>query len=129
MLCFFFVMIRRPPRFTRTDTRVPYTTLFRSAFGRRDMVLAAGLNVGRCLHLADVDRGAVHRDTARQDEAVLEVEVAQISLVPFGGEVGRVRIPVRSEEHTSELQSLMRISYAVFCLKKKTTKKDELRLT
>src|SRR3546814_5947123 len=73
------------------------------AFGRRDMVLAAGLNVGRCLHLADVDRGAVHRDTARQDEAVLAVEVAQIS---------------RSEEHTSELQSLMRNSYAVFCLKK-----------
>src|SRR3546814_18828052 len=98
MLCFFFVMIRRPPRFTRTDTRVPYTTLFRSAFGRRDMVLAAGLNVGRCLHLADVARGAVHRDTARQDAAVLAVEVAQISLVPFGGEVGRVRIPVEEVE-------------------------------
>src|SRR3546814_3172712 len=78
---FFFLMIRRPPRSTRTDTLFPYTTLFRSA-GRRN-IGASGPN-DRC------------------------------------GYSPRHRRPVgRSEEHTSELQSLMRISYAVFCLKKK----------
>src|SRR3546814_19178374 len=78
---FFFLMIRRPPRSTRTDTLFPYTTLFRSV-GPQDARRGDGV----------VDR---HR----------------------GRSLPR---PVRSEEHTSELQSLMRISYAVFCLKKKT---------
>src|SRR3546814_8260035 len=76
-----FLMIRRPPRSTRTDTLFPYTTLFRSG-QRRAGALAAGT------------RGAAHRGRA-------------------AGADGR-----RSEEHTSELQSLMRISYAGFCLKK-----------
>src|SRR3546814_9447565 len=78
---FFFLMIRRPPRSTRTDTLFPYTTLFRSVQKRR--------------HAHGLDRGRHQR--------------------------GRGDHPHRSEEHTSELQSLMRISYAVFCLKKKTT--------
>src|SRR3546814_4679728 len=93
--CFFFLRIRRPPRSTRTDTLFPYTTLFRSEqiapFGRH-LAHAAG-NI--LLHL-----GPHHRQRAGADPVIEE-----------GGR--------RSEEHTSELQSLMRISYAVFCLKKK----------
>src|SRR3546814_8781124 len=91
---FFFVMIRRPPRSTRTDTLFPYTTLFRSPVG------------------------AVHGDgdADRPAAAVRPVRLA-------GGADQRRRAGAtgggRSEEHTSELQSLMRISYAVFCLKKK----------
>src|SRR3546814_16124789 len=84
--CFFFLMIRRPPRSTRTDTLFPYTTLFRSRVQN-----AAGGQPARILGARIDDADAVRDDAARG----------------------------RSEEHTSELQSLMRISYAVFCLKKK----------
>src|SRR3546814_9146607 len=77
---FFFLMIRRPPRSTRTDTLFPYTTLFRSGSAASAFRRHSGRRTGRS---------------------------------------GRVRRGRRSEEHTSELQSLMRISYAVFCLKKK----------
>src|SRR3546814_6267303 len=95
-------MIRLPPRSTRTDTLFPYTTLFRSA-----QLLADG-DAGRPRGLgADQPRarsGAGPRDG-----------------LAGGGARRRCRalLAVRSEEHTSELQSLMRISYAVFCLKKK----------
>src|SRR3546814_3038320 len=88
---FFFLMIRRPPRSTRTDTLFPYTTLFRSRhFDGKIYALKA-------------------RPALRLGEKRVDVEIA------FG-------IVRRSEEHTSELQSLMRISYAVFCLKKKNKK-------
>src|SRR3546814_5293223 len=107
-------MIRRPPRSTRTDTLFPYTTLFRSegegragAGGmigddRRHLVLHARRLFGR-------KRAQVAaRDRGRGDDIGLSVRArANLALVE------------RSEEHTSELQSLMRISYAVFCLKKK----------
>src|SRR3546814_937048 len=83
----FFLMIRRPPRSTRTDTLFPYTTLFRSA-NDRILSVTSWLNSLSC----KLERS--HRRSAI---------------------VGR-----RSEEHTSELQSLMRSSYAVFCLKKKS---------
>src|SRR3546814_4290255 len=86
-------MIRRPPRSTRTDTLFPYTTLFRSVGQPADVIGDPGMR----RRLIDTHRPAHHDD-----------EIG-------GGEV-HVR---RSEEHTSELQSLMRISYAVFCLKKK----------
>src|SRR3546814_3492450 len=94
----FFLMIRRPPRSTRTDTLFPYTTLFRSnvALLRADM---EGNAVGLQLQLTGEDQ-EIHRH------------------VGLAAELARQR-PVRSEEHTSELQSLMRISYAVFCLNKK----------
>src|SRR3546814_12873189 len=87
---FFFLMILRPPRSTRTDTLFPYTTLFRSPFV--------------------FDRGYPC--------------FFPPSSFPFGGLflVFPLHRALRSEEHTSELQSLMRISYAVFCLKKKTYK-------
>src|SRR3546814_1662729 len=96
-------MLRRPPRSTRTDTLFPYTTLFRS-----DLAVAGRLHrVGRGppqgdgprpVDLLGADRPPAHRGRGR--------------------EPARRGRRARSEEHTSELQSLMRISYAVFCLKK-----------
>src|SRR3546814_7639757 len=107
-------MRRRPPRSTRTDTLFPYTTLFRSATleRRRDLLalpdrLLGGLDL---LDLLDADEGEEAGDE--------DVEAEDDQEGPVEGEA--VAVPVRSEEHTSELQSLMRISYAVFCLKKKT---------
>src|SRR3546814_4717042 len=95
---FFFLMIRRPPRSTRTDTLFPYTTLFRSVGVQRREGEVAGLGDG--------ERGGSSRCYWRSAPKVLSSCCWDVK---FG----------RSEEHTSELQSLMRISYAVFCLKKK----------
>src|SRR3546814_5975583 len=109
---FFFLMLRRPPRSTRTDTLFPYTTRFRS---HRLIPHAADLVQPGML---GADAGVVEagRDAVRLgDLAVLVLE--QIGLVAME-DTGATP---RSEEHTSELQSLMRISYAVFCLKKKKT--------
>src|SRR3546814_4231202 len=95
-------MIRRPPRSTRTDTLFPYTTLFRSVVrGLRDDV--PGQQRHRDERGADGDRHAGGREATRAAPHLREREA-------------------RSEEHTSELQSLMRSSYAVFCLKKKKSK-------
>src|SRR3546814_1616341 len=104
-------MIRRPPRSTRTDTLFPYTTLFRS----RVRVPRRG-------------RGAGVRDGATDARAWCGATGADLPVPPARTPVRRradvagagrgLDLP-RSEEHTSELQSLMRISYAVFCLKKK----------
>src|SRR3546814_958551 len=98
-------MIRRPPRSTRTDTLFPYTTLFRSVerTGDRDRELAAGVQVQRRAFSAK----QIHPACLGADQAARIVEDMTAK-------------QDRSEEHTSELQSLMRISYAVFCLKKKT---------
>src|SRR3546814_15506652 len=87
LLLFFFLMIRRPPRSTRTDTLFPYTTLFRSGDGR-----GARINTSHSKQCTTANTNKT-ASTPKQTN--------------------------RSEEHTSELQSLMRISYAVFCLKKK----------
>src|SRR3546814_14887486 len=97
ILFFFFLMIRRPPRSTRTDTLFPYTTLFRSLPG-----------VSRWLHCPLYDRGT---------KLLRHRCLAVVSLRADAH-------MARSEEHTSELQSLMRISYAVFCLKKKKKKQN-----
>src|SRR3546814_7841265 len=86
---FFFLMIRRPPRSTRTDTLFPYTTLFRSG------------------GVTEAERIGAARKYA---------EWALVDMLELGSDPTK---NTRSEEHTSELQSLMRISYAVFCLKKK----------
>src|SRR3546814_1074066 len=108
-------MLRRPPRFTRTETLFPYTTLFRSPAGglarhRAVAVEAAIENIES--RSAGVGQAEIlHRDELGNRETV----------VHFGQRKIGARIGKRSEEHTSELQSLMRISYAVFCLKKKTT--------
>src|SRR3546814_6597467 len=104
----FFLSIRRPPRSTRTDPLFPYTTLFRSLHMRREVerVLAhERLGLFRLAALQGLDDGEMDHHGA-----VGPVVLADGRL-PYG--------PHRSEEHTSELQSLMRISYAVFCLKKK----------
>src|SRR3546814_15229181 len=102
LLCF-FLMIRRPPRSTRTDTLFPYTTLFRSGYGSHVMLMPDhGVGVFALANRTYAGPSAPAWDTAvAMDKA------------------GLLRARSRSEEHTSELQSLMRISYAVFCLKKK----------
>src|SRR3546814_7669821 len=97
-------MIRRPPISTRTDTLFPYTTLFRSDF---------------LLNLSSRKRKDIRKERAA---AVAGLEIVHLT----GGEISEAHLDIfwhfyqdtRSEEHTSELQSLMRISYAVFCLKK-----------
>src|SRR3546814_2407088 len=94
-------MIRRPPRSTRTDTLFPYTTLFRSC------------------PAASIMTGFGRRANARAPRLARKLRQRR-DKPKFAGGARRVRLtPRRSEEHTSELQSLMRISYAVFCLKKK----------
>src|SRR3546814_1486430 len=95
-------MIRRPPRSTLTDTLFPYTTLFRSQ-PPRDLAHPAAI-------VADGEADDVGLDFLERTQ----VAVGQIEGHADG---------LRSEEHTSELQSLMRISYAVFCLKKKNAQK------
>src|SRR3546814_17937489 len=87
---FFCLMIRRPPRSTRTDTLCPYTTLFRSVGQQRQRPPGSA-------------QGDERLGTAADDQGVVQPHR---------------RVGIRSEEHTSEIQSLMRISYAVFCLKK-----------
>src|SRR3546814_1855196 len=98
-------MIRRPPRSTRTDTLFPYTTLFRSTPEAADDLID-DLRNGRRAH--EVPK---HGTLARVRQQIPQDRRAG-NAVP-----GESEEPVRSEEHTSELQSLMRISYAVFCLK------------
>src|SRR3546814_5667159 len=95
VVCLFFLMIRRPPRATRTDTLFPYTTLFRSPPGS----------------LAPADIPKAFRGSGAESLSIDASDLLHYRRLWND-------IP-RSEEHTSELQSLMRISYAVFCLKKK----------
>src|SRR3546814_1392454 len=100
-------MIRRPPRSTRTDTLFPYTTLFRSK--TRDLIESV-VTVG-VPHFIFSSTAATY---GIPEESPVRETTPQRPINPYG---------MRSEEHTSELQSLMRISYAVFCLKKKKKKK------
>src|SRR3546814_7248260 len=109
-------MIRRPPRSTRTDTLFPYTTLFRSAFGNDDLVYAVGRHGFGAVRLRGVIEGA--RRTGRIGLAVARRVHGTTEIATYPGHQIPNRLG-RSEEHTSELQSLMRISYAGFCLKNK----------
>src|SRR3546814_9304718 len=107
-------MIRRPPRSTRTDTLFPYTTLFRS-FGFTDGIYASTFYMATGFHGFHVIVGTIFL-------IVCLVRAMKGHFTPdhhFGFEAAAWYWHFRSEEHTSELQSLMRISYAVFCLKKK----------
>src|SRR3546814_2280197 len=111
-------MTRRPPRSTRTDTLFPYTTLFRSRVAERHG-LGAPLGSHHLDALRARERGSSGDDTdASGGEQLVDAgpQRAHGTVVPSAR-----RCECRSEEHTSELQSLMRISYAVFCLKKKNT--------
>src|SRR3546814_1987435 len=153
---FFFLMIRRPPRSTRTDTLFPYTTLFRSVRkpGARPPASPASTHSDKGEHriaklLAragvasrrEIERMIAEGRIARDGEVIATPatllkslhgvtvdgnpvkEPAPARLFRYHKPTGLLtteRDPKRSEEHTSELKSLMRISYAVFCLKKKT---------
>src|SRR3546814_5705002 len=116
-------MLRRPPRSTRIDTLFPYTPLFRSfrtpagnAENPGDIVVAL---VGQQQHLAPRPGPTDHGVERTDGRCVVDIAAA------FVAGSGRRDVQARSEEHTSELQSLMRISYAVFCLKKKNTIKTK----
>src|SRR3546814_1214743 len=124
----FLLMIRRPPRSTRTDTLFPYTTLFRSEIGHRRPLCGVGQRV--FLHRVIVTQLAQHRVGTVQPLVMIggqrdrpRATIRQRDHAGFGIEaVVAIFLPEpRSEEHTYELQSLMRNSYAVFCLKKKKT--------
>src|SRR3546814_2161068 len=110
-------MIRRPPRSTRTDTLFPYTTLFRS------LTEQIGLLIEN--HNVPVEIGVSDEPIPVHFAYAHDINVETVSLrasMTDGGPPMRDLFDVRSEEHTSELQSLMRNSYAVFCLKKKKQK-------
>src|SRR3546814_3347461 len=108
-------MIRRPPRSTRTDTRFPYTTLFRSLDHRH--CVYHDLHPVRHPH----DERGADAAASRTGRGGAHLGRGMVARDAAGGHAAGA---ARSEEHTSELQSLMRISYAVFCLKKK--KKTQL---
>src|SRR3546814_21022990 len=105
MLLFVFLMIRRPPRSTRTDTLFPYTTLVRS---------------WRDKSAQTTEKIMAFRFWLQDREATLDDATVEQGLTRLLEALVSTHGVRRSEEHTSELQSLMRISYAVFCLKKKT---------
>src|SRR3546814_6541451 len=110
--CCFFLMIRRPPRSTRTDTLFPYTTLFRSP-GCSGMPATGRNPIQRC-HQPRHQRQRYPQVATALSRSVASGVASFHSIESYA--------QTRSEEHTSELQSLMRISYAVFCLKKKKKK-------
>src|SRR3546814_1114465 len=116
---FVFLMIRLPPRSTRTDTLFPYTTLFRSATTR---AVAKMIKTGLAKNAEEafdiLTRGA--QTGANEAEDLLDTFSEYSTQFRKLGLDGKTAMGLlRSEEHTSELQSLMRISYAVFCLNKK----------
>src|SRR3546814_7340304 len=120
-LCFrFCLIIRRPPRSTRTDTLFPYTTLFRSQApeglwdGLADQITANGFEL-RLVSNAAVIGGANGLTAFMTREVSVRMDMDDAA------QVQTLAHALRSEEHQSELQSLMRISYAVFCLKNKHT--------
>src|SRR3546814_2022673 len=124
-------MIRRPPRSTRTDTLFPYTTLFRSGAyiavsgGFVSIIVAIGMSVWRAREIRNAETfGTARWATAKEIRGAGLLGDDGVVLGRFERDYLRHDGPehvlcFRSEEHTSELQSLMRISYAVFCLKKK----------
>src|SRR3546814_4412306 len=122
LFLFFFLMIRRPPRSTRTDTLFPYTTLFRS---NPSVLVAAGLVAKKANEKGMKPKPWVKTSLAPGSQVVTDylakaglqehLDAIGFNLVGYG----------RSEEHTSEFQSLMRISYAVFCLKKKKVQNQQ----
>src|SRR3546814_1315211 len=140
MLAFFFLMIRHPPRSTRTDTLFPYTTLFRSDADRFERFDAVPPHIWQIKRIAGFERRFA-RVAPRLGEARVAVEVGRERVDHADRSAGRRQLEragievgeligreqgeaaaagdatgdIRSEEHTSELQSLMRISYAVFC--------------
>src|SRR3546814_8787831 len=125
MLFIFFLLIRRPPRSTRTATRFPYTTLFRSFQAGRLFS-----DEGHGAQLSDPSTGVLPAVPGLPPPIAFRMPLREPKAAT--APLFRTRIlstqfksAVRSEEHKSELQSLMRISYAVFCLKKKTARQTK----
>src|SRR3546814_8108906 len=122
-------MLRRPPRSTRTDTLFPYPTLFRSRPARCDPRRPAHDPARR----RAADRHRLRKRARRQGGAMdgARTDARQAEALSVHARGSDPQPHLRSEEHTSELQSLMRISYAVFCLKKKTQNRQhtEKKLT
>src|SRR3546814_6302404 len=122
-------MLRRPPRSTRTDTRFPYTPLFRShAVG--PVALTGSVFYQRVKNaifsFIGFNQNGVSTSSFKNIDATRQYGaelIAEARDWPVEG------LDIRSEEHTSELQSLMRISYAVFCLKKKSTQSNRINTT
>src|SRR3546814_1553257 len=104
-------MIRRPPRSTRTDTLFPYTTLFRSLDPQGNASTGLGIDHKD----REISSYELLMGQATVEQAVVATKLPRLDVLPATVDLSR------SEEHTSELQSLMHISYAVFCLKKKKT--------
>src|SRR3546814_3020446 len=135
LLFFFFLMIRRPTRSTRTDTLFPYTSLCRSNHTTEPLaavIRSTLLKDGIVATVYEAPYGAWRQELLnpesglyryKPDAVVIAVDIAELRRMPDGA-LGEPAVRERSEEHTSELQSLMRISYAVFCLKKKKTMKS-----
>src|SRR3546814_4438670 len=116
-------MIRRPPRSKRTDTLFPYTTLFRSL-----AIAQTGVAEGRYINLVGGHVEIENLVAGAGGTGAVAVELGGVA-EHIGTRTAGEFDHARSEEHTSELQSLMRISYAVFCLKKKKKKKTEHTIT
>src|SRR3546814_3087530 len=116
--CFFFLMLRRPPRSTRTDTLFPYTTLFRSF--TLTLTFGIGPIESVTIPLTSTLTGSCHAEKLADIPSKPAKKIRNTKKNPCRKGLGLYLSIIRSEEHTSELQSLMRISYAVFCLKKKT---------
>src|SRR3546814_7479797 len=114
-MSFVLLMRRRPPRTTPTDPRCPYTTLFRP-------LARLGLNVGDIQDVVAVSIGG--REAGQLFEGDRRFPVVVRLPEDIRAKVDQIG---RSEEHTSELQSLMRISYAVFCLKKKKKNNTQIK--
>src|SRR3546814_1453568 len=126
----FYLMSRRPPRSTRTDTLCPYTTLFRSGVHRqrppeneRDLAHDHPQAHRVAGAAAEIERLAAHRSDRAEQRPVGRDGVAHVE------DVAHLLAIARSEEHTSELPSLMRISYAVFCLNKKNNNNKKHNIT
>src|SRR3546814_2842020 len=116
-------MIRRPPRSTRTDTLFPYTTLFRSVTGQAQVRGSADLAYGNRI-CATGQQPGIWINIKRNEEGPRARHPSSSALPAQLRKADRGQR--RSEEHTSELQSLMRTSYAVFCLKKKKKQKRSI---
>src|SRR3546814_1243038 len=126
----FFLMIRRPPRSTRTDTLFPYPTLFRS-YDPLESAFLEPETVGLLdMYTQRGDQVASPRQEPLDETKIFSAPELRngVRLIQAAYECfGLNDLEFRSEEHTSELQSLMRISYAVFCLKKKK-KKEQINI-
>src|SRR3546814_1084539 len=127
---FFFLMIRRPPRSTRTDTLFPYTTLFRSIHTKIDNIrVVRGELPIEVNDLEDEVTGLETRIQKFKDDIDETEDTITARKNAIKESQTLIKKYKRSEEHTSELQSLMRISYAVFCLKKKKEKEYNTQTT